>query len=120
MVRKNGGRNKRDFYVYLLDWVWEYMVPIALIHEREMEAAFMGLIKLRECLRRKMPVRQAFEMLMNTLFTNKFKKKCRRNRYVETKFPKWSDISVCGACLCEEDDEISALTLMQVCFQGVN
>ena len=109
-----GARNKRDFYVNLLDWVWEYMVPIALIHERDAEAAFNGLLKLRLVLRRKIPVREAFQFLMNGVLTNKLKKKSRRSRYNQTIHQPWCDIDVCSRCQFDENDEISALTLLQV------
>lgn len=118
--RKSGARNKRDFYVNLLDWVWEYMVPMALVHERDAEAAFNGLLKLRLILRKKVPVREAFEFLMNGVLTNKFKKKSRPSRYNKTLHRPWCDVEVCSKCQFEEEDEISALTLMQVCCSKKN
>lgn len=95
------------------------MIPTALIHERDAEAAFNGLAKLRELLRRKMPVMRCFEFLMDSLLSNKFKKKSKPNRYNQGMNPPWCDILVCGQCRFDEANEISALTLMQVwCFLG--
>lgn len=92
------------------------MVPMALVHERDAEAAFNGLLKLRLVLRQKVPVRQAFEFLMNGILTNKLKKKSRKNRYNGTLHRPWCDVEICSQCRFEESDEISALTLLQVCF----
>lgn len=91
-------------------------MPMALIHERDAEAAFNGLLKLRLALRQKIPVRESFDFLMNVRLTNKFKHKSSPSRYNETMQDPWKDIEVCGQCRFEENDEISALTLMQVCF----
>ena len=118
LCRKDGARNKRDFYVNCLDWIWEFMVPMALIHERDAEAAFNGLLKLRLALRQKVPVRQAFELLMNGILTNKLKKSSCPSRYNNSLLDPWRDIIVCSYCRFDENNEVSALTLMQVCFHS--
>ena len=118
--RKVGARNKRDFYVNLVDWVWEYLVPIALIHERDAEAAFNGLLKLRLALKQKMPLWESFQFLMNGVISNKFKKKSRKSRFNQSIRKPWCDIRVCGQCRFAEESEISALTLLQVCFSNTS
>jgi hypothetical protein len=113
---KNGARNKRDFYIHLLSWVWENMIPIALIHEQDSEGAFNGLAKIRAMIRRKAPLRRVLNFLMNSVLVNKLKKKSRGSRYNECATKPWVNVEVCIACRMEEDDEVSALTLLQVCF----
>ena len=92
------------------------MIPIALIHERDPEAAFNGMSKIRALLKQKTATRECFEFLMNCSITNKFKKKSRGNRYNKTIHHHWEDIQVCSQCRFAEGDEISALTLLQVLF----
>ena len=91
------------------------MVPIALVHERDAEGAFNGLAKIRELIRQKAPLRRVLDFLMNTVLTNKFNKQSRGSRYNASGTIPWKNIDVCMACRMEEDDEISALTLLQVC-----
>lgn len=89
---------------------------MAFIHERDGEGAFNGLAKLRLMLRRKAPLKECFDFLMNGFITNKFKKKSKPNRSNRNIDQPWCDIQVCGQCRMDEASEISALTLLQVSF----
>ena len=90
-------------------------MTIGLIHEREAEAAFLGVGMVSELYRRKNDVTKIFNWIMYGCIGRCFYKKSSKSVFDESiKYP-YIEIDVCGKCVMKEEDEVSALTLLQVC-----
>lgn len=104
----------RDYYVNLLDWVLETKTPIGLVHEREGEAAFLGVGLVGELYRSKNDVVTIYNWIMYGCIGKVFAKKSSRSLYDDSIRYPYRELRVCGTCALDEEDEISSLTLLQV------